>query len=1040
MAERLTFILDGHDRLTPAFRHAGESAEDFRRRVNQVVTASGGDLRAFTQDADGRLRTLDGRFVSTGDSARRLQGDMNGLRGPMRGAAAATGEASAAGGGLTPILGGIAAAIGVSVLPALGALVPMMAGAGLAMGTLKLGFAGVGEAAALAGEDKKKYKEALKKLSPEARTFTKELVGLKKEFGGLGKDIQKAMLPSFTRALKDAKPVIDIVGGGMVKLGKGFGEAAAGAGKLFKSGGFQRDLKTNMDLGMQFVRGLSGGFGTLVQSLLAFGAKSGPTLKAFTTGLSGLLGTALPGMFKGLETGIGGAGKFLDGFFQMVNKILPAIGRFSGEVSRSLGPLFGEMFKSAGVQTEAALDGLGQVVKALTPVFKDLGFGIKAVRDLMGIFAPTIKDVSSAILGSFLPSFSRVDEARGPLQRLSDTIKENKGTIQEVSRIMGNAFIDIASSALENLPKVIGMVRLVTGGMVTAFGGVLHAAASAFGWIPGIGDKLKSADRAFGRFKDSYMGGLAAAEQKTRDFAAGALPKLEQGRLKMNINNWQSQIETAKAKLKTLPPEKQAKVKGDIADLQAKIRQAKAALAAVNGYTATTYIKTVRTVYSPAGHNGPGGIPMHAKGTPSAAPGLAWVGEQGPELVRFRGGERVYDHNTSTRMASGVNGRTPVGAGQDAGRGLMAGLGSAAAGVESAARRMAAAVTAGIRGELQIASPSKKTRALAADAGKGLIVGLTGSRDKIKAVSKDLAKDIWSAFSGSKDNRLVAMVNRETKKLLDAASKRDALIAKIKAAKTYASDITTGARDSASLGGLGIEEGKVTAGSIQAGLQQKLANIKQFMSYINTLAKRGLSKTLLRQILDMGPDQGYAYASALAGASSSTLKSINSTQSQISKTTTKLGQTGADILYDSGKNAGKGFLKGLESQQDAIEKQMLKIARGMQKAIRKALGIKSPSTVMAQLGRYSTEGLARGLTQPMPLLDRALGAVTDRVASAQPVIGRPAVAGGSRGGAPTYIQIDINGAMDPVAVGRELQKVLVKFGRVQGGAVTLKAG
>ncbi len=34
-------------------------------------------------------------------------------------------------------------------------------------------------------------------------------------------------------------------------------------------------------------------------------------------------------------------------------------------------------------------------------------------------------------------------------------------------------------------------------------GGILHAAAIAFGWIPGIGGKLKAADRAFGRFKDA---------------------------------------------------------------------------------------------------------------------------------------------------------------------------------------------------------------------------------------------------------------------------------------------------------------------------------------------------------------------------------------------------------------------------------------------------------------------------------------------------------------------------------------------------------
>ncbi|MFF2437943.1 hypothetical protein ACFVU4_27890 [Streptomyces sp. NPDC058107] len=1051
---RLTFLLEGRDHLSRTLDRAGDNANRLARRITAATTnsstafnrltgaadrngqritaamnANQAAVRRFTTDSNGRLRDLNGRFVATGSAARRVQNDMNRLRGPMRGAATATGETSAAAGSLTPILYGVGGAIGVSVLPALGALVPMMAGAGLAAGTLKLGFSGVTDAVGAASKSKKEYAAALKKLSPEARTFTKEVVGLKKGFGGLGRDIQKVMLPGFTSAVKSAGPIVKILGGGMTTLGKGFGEAAAGAGRLFKSGGFQRDLKTNLDLGMSFVRGMTGGFGNLVQSLLKFGAASGPTLKVFTAGLSGVLGRALPGMFKGLETGIGGAAKFLGGFFSMVNKMLPAIGRFSGELSRSLGPLFGEVFKSAGVQGEAALDSLGKVLKALTPVFKDLGFGLKATRDLMGIFAPTIKDVGSAIVGSLLPSFSRVDEARGPLQRLSDTISANKGTIQEVSRIMGTAFITIARSAIENLPKVIGMVRLVTGGMVTAFGGVLHAAASAFGWIPGIGDKLRSADREFGTFKDSYMGGLAAAERKTREFADGALPKLSKGELKMNINSWNSQIETAKAKLKTLPPEKQAKVKGDIADLQAKVRQAKAALDAVNGYTATTYIKTYKSVYSPPGHNGPGGIPMHAKGTPSAAPGYAWVGEQGPELVRFRGGERVYDHRTSTRMTSGSGG-SMVGAGQDAGRGLMAGLGYAAAGVESAARKMAAAVTAGIRSELQIASPSKKTRALAADAGKGLIVGLTGSKAKIAAVSKDLAKDIWSAFTGSKDNRLVAMVNRETKKLLSAASKRDALISKIKAAKAYAGELTTSARESSSLSGLGMEDSQVSAGTIKAGLQQKLVRLKTFTSYINTLAKRGLSKTLLRQILDMGPDAGYAYASALAGASSSTLKSINSTQSQISKATSKLGQGGADILYDSGKNAGRGFLKGLESQQDAIEKQMLKIAKGMQKAIKKALGIKSPSRVMAELGRYATEGLAVGLTQPMPQLHQALGAITDTVASARPVIGRPAVGGVV---IHHHNNIQVSGALDPVAVGRELQKVLLALKRGQGG-------
>lgn len=51
----------------------------------------------------------------------------------------------------------------------------------------------------------------------------------------------------------------------------------------------------------------------------------------------------------------------------------------------------------------------------------------------------------------------------------------------------------------------------------------------------------------------------------------------------------------------------------------------------------------VNTASSPRGY---------ARGTLSAPPGLAWVGEDGPELVDFRGGERVYTATQSRAMAS----------------------------------------------------------------------------------------------------------------------------------------------------------------------------------------------------------------------------------------------------------------------------------------------------------------------------------------------------------------------------------------------------
>lgn len=48
-------------------------------------------------------------------------------------------------------------------------------------------------------------------------------------------------------------------------------------------------------------------------------------------------------------------------------------------------------------------------------------------------------------------------------------------------------------------------------------------------------------------------------------------------------------------------------------------------------------------------------LPGYAMGTNNATPGLHWVGERGPELMNFRGGEQVIPNDVSMRMARGGN-------------------------------------------------------------------------------------------------------------------------------------------------------------------------------------------------------------------------------------------------------------------------------------------------------------------------------------------------------------------------------------------------
>ncbi len=77
----------------------------------------------------------------------------------------------------------------------------------------------------------------------------------------------------------------------------------------------------------------------------------------------------------------------------------------------------------------------------------------------------------------------------------------------------------------------------------------------------------------------------------------------------------------------------------------------------------STKILNVKVVESSSGRVGSGAaragtLPFYAAGTPSARAGYAVVGEEGPEIVKFRGGEQVIPHAETMSMSQGR--REPV--------------------------------------------------------------------------------------------------------------------------------------------------------------------------------------------------------------------------------------------------------------------------------------------------------------------------------------------------------------------------------------------
>ncbi|MGW7247693.1 phage tail tape measure protein [Streptomyces decoyicus] len=316
------------------------------------------------------------------------------------------------------------------------------------------------------------------------------------------------------------------------------------------------------------------------------------------------------------------------------------------------------------------------------------------------------------------------------------------------------------------------------------------------------------------------------------------------------------------------------------------------------------------------------GLRGFADGGRPRAGEMAWVGERGPELVKFRGGEEVYDHRTSMAMASGLD-------------------------LRGFAKGSRAAVAA--------ARARTKARGEVGGDLKDFTKSLTGSAASIASASKALAKDLTAA--GGAGKRLASSTNRTSSKLQKLSKQRDAVGSRIDAAKSFAADQKKSVQDYVGLGQFSSATG---LDDVLSGLETRLKTVKDNRSNIASLTKRGLSKTAISQLSGLGLDS--TLPGILAGATNNEIRTVNRLLSQGSSLATSYGNGMADLLYDSGKNASRGFLAGLLGQEKEIQAAMNRLGAGLVKGIKKSLKIHSPSRVTRdEVGKQVGAGLVVGM-------------------------------------------------------------------------------
>jgi hypothetical protein len=396
-------------------------------------------------------------------------------------------------------------------------------------------------------------------------------------------------------------------------------------------------------------------------------------------------------------------------------------------------------------------------------------------------------------------------------------------------------------------------------------------------------------------------------------------------------------------------------------------------------------------------------------------------GMQGAERDAASGGRKVGEAMKRGPQNAKVNGQPYQSSVRSAADGAKAGARSGGAGVGQALKEgtlsgvsgltaslsgaISAAVSAAIaagRRAARAQSPSRETERLGRDLSRGLTQGmdrerraqqqagrravlrvLEGIRKQAKAgnitgamssITALVKKRIDLRDAGAERRREAAIIrglNNEKNAIIrnnKELARKNALLDKAREKLNTMRDFVNGVRDAmlayGSAVGLGVVGEEDTSVDIQKLIDQmkdRVAASKRFAELIKSLRTQGLNRTTLDQLLQAGVEGGLATAEALASGGKAAITEINKLTNQLSATGTDLGRAMTSTFFDVGIAAQEGIVAGLVKDTANLKRAAERLAGNLVRAVKRALGIRSPSTVFEGLGDQSVKGLALGL-------------------------------------------------------------------------------
>jgi tape measure domain-containing protein len=341
--------------------------------------------------------------------------------------------------------------------------------------------------------------------------------------------------------------------------------------------------------------------------------------------------------------------------------------------------------------------------------------------------------------------------------------------------------------------------------------------------------------------------------------------------------------------------------------------------------------------------------------------------------------------------------------------GMIKGMANGIGGVVNAANNLAKSAIDAAEKKLHINSPSKDFIKIGQSVDEGFATGIDGDSAKVKTAVTNLANSLITGMNNSASTidslktKLAKLTSARTKDRVEINATNKALAQAEKEHKAESAAYTeltkTLKPQQTALGKLGDQYDALTTkittaqqtltdaqktlsdfntqitqqyetlpdiaadtsvGSYISALQQQITDTTSLATTLQQLRKMGLNDDTYKQLLAGGVADLPAAQSILSGGQAA-IDQVNALDKQLDAAATAMGKTASTALYQAAVDAAAGIVKGLQNQQAAIQKQMDKIADAMVAAIKKKLGIKSPSRVLAEVGAFGGQGFVDGL-------------------------------------------------------------------------------